>query len=142
VSGIASCRLTRRVVRGRDGLEATTVRLTATATDRAGRRAVARRSYQTLGIYLQGAAYRDGAFTVALGRTYTLVVASSGVQPRYVDAAPDPLGPSGLDNPFRSTGHGGWAIGVTFTAAMRRQRLWKFGVMIGGTVHVITIHVT
>jgi hypothetical protein len=140
LSGIASCHLTRRVNHGSTGLDTTTVVVTATATDRAGNRSVSRSSYRTLGIYLQGASYSGGAFQISLGRSYTLIVNSASSQPRYVDAGPTPPGPGGLDNAFHSLGHGRWAIGVNFSTALGNPSTWQFGVLIGGSVHVVTVH--
>jgi hypothetical protein len=140
LSGIASCHLTRRVTHAGTGLEATTVTVTATATDRAGNRSISRSRYRTLGIYLQGASYSGGAFQISLGRSYTLIVNSASAQPRYVDAGPTPPGPGGLDNAFHSLGNGRWAIGVNFSTALGSPSTWQFGVLIGHTVHVVTVH--
>ncbi len=139
LSGVASCVLSRQVTHDR-ATGVATVTVTATATDRAGNRAGARVSYETLGSYLVGVPYRDGAFQVALGHTYTLVVSTAGPAPRYLAAGLAPRGPGGLDTPFYPDGHGRWYIGVTFTPRMAVHRVWQIGIRYGGVVHVLTVH--
>ncbi len=141
LSGVARCRLLLRRSHGRGGLEITTVRYTATAISRAGTSRRITGSYRVLGIYLQGVAYRDGAFQVRLGHAYTIVVHDARVQPRYWDASPGRQPPAGIDNAFHAAGRNRWAEGVTLTGAMSRYRMWQLGVRIGNALHAIPIHI-
>lgn len=139
-SGIASCRLQAHRGRSRRGLEITTVRYTATATDRAGNTRRISGRYRILGIYLQGVAYRHGRFQVRLGRTYTIVVTRTSQTPRYWDASPGTQRPTGADNAFHRAGTRTWAEGVALPVTMRRHSNWNLGVRIGDVLHVLPIH--
>ena len=133
LSGVARCRLTWRTVGER-------VSYTATATDRAGNRATVRGSYRLPAIYLVDAAFRNGAWQVRAGGSYTLVVRSSSVRPHYVDAAPVPQKPQGRDHDLHRAGAKRWAITVTMQPGMGKDRLWNLGVMIGKKLHVVRVH--
>ncbi|MEV5001413.1 Ig-like domain-containing protein [Nocardioides sp. LML1-1-1.1] len=133
LSGVASCRITRRTVGER-------VTYTATATDRAGNRASVRGTYRLPRIYLVGAPFRNGAWQVRAGEAYTLVVNGSRVRPYYVDAAPVPRKPHGRDHDLRRVGKQRWAITVTMQPGMGHDRLWNLGVMIGKKLKVVRVH--
>ena len=55
------------------------------------------------------------------------MLAAATSQPRYVDAMPYPKAPRGLDNKFYRTGPNRWALGVTFSSSMVKQRYWNIG---------------
>jgi hypothetical protein len=88
---------------------------------------------------VSGAPYANGAYTVRKGRTYTVLVQSS-TRPRYVDAAPYPKAPRGLDHFFTQVGPGRWALGVTMDRAMRTG-YWNLGVKIGSKTHAVKVYV-
>lgn len=135
ISGVASCRLTRHTTGNR------TV-WTATATDRAGNTRTTRSAYRTLPVYLDGAAYKNGVFTVRVGRTYTIVVKGSSVRPVYYDAAVVPRKPVKRDKAFRHAGRNRWTMGVTMNPAMRAHKSWHLGVKIGSKMRLVTIRVS
>ena len=142
VSGIASCKLHRRESTSGQGLDVTTVRETATATSRAGNTATATITYRTLGLYLEGATYKDGTFLITPGHTYTIVVDGTPVRPRYVDAAPSPVSPAGNDQWFASVGRDRWAQGVTIPDGLdQRFDRWVLGVQIGSTLHDLDVQI-
>jgi hypothetical protein len=134
LSGIASCRLTRTVNGAR-------VTYRATATDRAGNVARTSIGVRTLAYYLAGAPHRAGAFTVHVGRVYTLVVNGSARRPVYYDAAVDPRRPTQRDNPFQSAGHNRWTLGVYMQRTLLTHPVWNIGVKVGDTMHVIKVRV-
>jgi hypothetical protein len=134
VSGIASCRLSHRVV-------GTRTAWTAVATDRAGNSRSTTLGFTVLPIYLDGASYSRGAFTVHPVHTYTLVVNGSSARPVYYDAATYPQQPSKPDNAFHPAGHHRWTLGVTMTRSLRTHLLWNVGVKIHGTMHVLKIRI-
>ena len=142
LSGVASCRVRKHELAG------SRIRYTAVATDKAGnrsRRSVTISLSQTrLHISILGLASHDGAFDVQLGGSYTLVVIG-GPQPRYVDAAPAPQQPSGLDAFFQQdgtvNGQPRWVLGVTITTDMGHDTLWNLGVLQGGHLHVVKVRV-
>jgi hypothetical protein len=140
LSGVASCRITRHTGPRRGPWQAATVYYTATATDRAGNQASVSGSYQILGIYLRGAHYHHGAFTVRLGHAYTLVVTTSD-RPRYYDPAPYPARPAGKDRKFYPAQHSQWILGIAFTRSMRHHRTWNLGIKTDHTLHVLRVHV-
>jgi hypothetical protein len=135
LSGIASCALTRHT-----GGARTTYR--ATATDKAGNTRTVTGSYTVKTIYLQGAIYSGGAFTVKAGRTYTMVVLHTSRQPTYYDAAVYPKRPTRKDTAFHAAGHDRWALAITITRSLRSTRYWNLGVKIGSTLHEVKIRVT
>ena len=106
LSGVASCKITRHK-RG----SLTSYR--ATATDSAGNTTTAHGSYRVLSIYVQGAPYSAGAFTVRAGHSYTVVVTGQAERPTYYDAAVYPYKPTQADMAFFAAGHHRWALGVT-----------------------------
>lgn len=131
LSGVASCHLTRHA-RG------TLIRFTATATDRAGNSVTTRGSYHLLQTYLVGAPIRHGVFQVG-PRVYSLVTHASS-RPRYVDAAPAPATPHGLDSAFTRTGRHTWALTVSLTG-LPRNSSWNLGVLVAGHLRVVHVHV-
>jgi hypothetical protein len=134
LSGVASCTLTSSVRGTR-----TTYR--ATATDRAGNTAITSVTVTVLAYYLAGAPYKDGAFTVRVGHTYTLVVNGAGTRPVFYDAAVYPRTPTKRDNAFLAAGHHRWTLGVYMQRNLRTHTYWNIGVKIGGTMHVIKIRI-
>jgi YVTN family beta-propeller protein len=135
LSGIASCTLTRRTSGHR-----TTI--TATATDKAGNTRRAQASYTTLPIYVQGAAFTGGAFSVHAGHTYTFVVTGSTRRPTYYDAAVYPMKPAGHDYSFHAAGQHRWTLRVTMTKNLASHTYWNAGVKIGSTMHVVKLRVS
>ncbi|MGN6610082.1 MAG: putative Ig domain-containing protein [Jatrophihabitans sp.] len=133
LSGIASCRITRHTSGARTSY-------VATATDRAGNTASLRGSYSVPGIYLLNTPYSNGTWQVQLGRNYTIVVSDSRVRPYYVDAAPVPQRPHGVDHVFRRIGANRWALTVTIERCMGHDRLWNLGVVTGRTLHSVRVH--
>jgi uncharacterized repeat protein (TIGR02543 family) len=139
LSGVASCRVTRKAVAGRGLVK--TYAYTAVAFDRAGNRAVRTGRYQQLTAVVEGAPFRNGAFVVRAGRTYTLVV-TSAARPVYYDAAVFPRKPTGHGQAFRKAGHNRWALGVTINDGMRRYALWNVGVKYASVRHTLHLRVT
>lgn len=133
LSGVATCKISRH----RRGNSKVYV---ATATDRAGNVARARRTVRVSSFVLAGAAYRHGSYVVHAGHTYTMLVAA-GSRPRYVDAALHPRQPQGLDNAFHRIGHRRWALGVTFSTGMLRHPYWNIGARVGHHLRVLKVHV-
>jgi hypothetical protein len=133
LSGVATC----RIGFSRRG-ERTTYR--ATVTDKAGNVRTLTGSYRTLKIYLQGTRYVAGAFQIAVGRTYTLVVHSVR-RPVFYDAQTYPGRPVIRDQAMHPAGHHRWALGVTMTSGLRNHPDWNLGVRIGMTMHLVRIHV-
>jgi hypothetical protein len=133
ISGVATCRLSRRVVHG-------VTYVSARATDRAGNVTVATVHFRVLGTYLQGARYDRGAFDVRVGHAYTLITHAAH-RPRYYDAAVSPRRPRRADNLFHRAGAGRWAIGVRVDRGMRSHPLWNVGIKIGDRMYVIRIRV-
>jgi hypothetical protein len=134
LSGLASCTLTRHT-------SGTLTSYTARATDQAGNTRTTHGSYRVLRIYLQGAAYSGGAFTVRTGHTYTLVVTDSAGRPTYYDAAIYPHRPTRPDMAFHAAGPHRWALGITMTGAMRSHQYWNLGVKIGRTVNTVKVRI-
>ncbi len=134
LSGLASCTLTRHT-------SGTLTSYSARATDQAGNTRTVRGSYRVLKIYLQGAAYSGGTFTVRAGHTYTLVVLDSAGRPTYYDAAIYPHRPTQREVSFHGAGHHRWALGVTITRSMRSHQYWTLGVKIGATMHGVKVRV-
>lgn len=139
LSGVASCRVTRKAVGGRGLVKS--YAYTAVAFDRAGNRTVRTGRYQQLTAVVEGAPFRKGAFVVHAGRTYTLVVTSAD-RPVYYDAAVYPRKPTGHGQGFRKAGHDRWALGVTINGGMRRYPLWNVGVKYAGALHTLRLRVT
>jgi hypothetical protein len=135
VSGIASCTVLRRT-------HGTRVTVTAVATDKAGNVRRASVNYRLLPIYLDGARYRNGAFDVRAGHTYTLVVTGSSAQPTYYNAAVYPRQPGPNGPALHHCGFHRWALGVTMTPNLHSYRYWNLGVKIGHTMHRIKIRVS
>jgi len=133
LSGVASCTVRRSTVGHR-------VTLVATATDRAGNRRSTRLTARTTAVAISGAAFRQGHFVVHRGRTYTVLVAAA-TRPTYVYAAPSPLRPAGGHVPFKRIGKNRWALGVTFTQAMRHHTYWNIGTRVGSHTTVTTVRV-
>jgi len=133
LSGVATCTISRH----RRGNAEVYV---ATATDKAGNVATARRTVRVSRFVIAGAAFRHGSYVVRAGHTYTMLAAAAS-QPRYVDAAIHPRRPRGLDNAFHSTGRGRWALGVTFSTGMLHHPYWNVGVLVGHRLHVLKVHV-
>lgn len=132
LSGVLSCTLTRTT-------QGTVTRFRATATDRAGNTAVVTGSYRIPRVYLYGVRYAGGAWQVTTGNSYRLVVTGTSKRPRYVDAAPYPHRPHGLDNWFTRIGPKKWAITVTMSH-MGHDRTWNLGVLVGHKLRVVRVH--
>jgi hypothetical protein len=142
LSGLASCRVQRHQTTSGGGLETTTVRYTATATDKAGNTNRATVTVHELAFSLEGVPYVNGAFQVTAGRTYTIIVHSSS-RPRYIDASPDPGAPAGNDLYFFKTGPDQWTLGVTLSDGLfANSSRWALGVEINGVVHDIPVQST
>jgi Bacterial Ig-like domain (group 3)/Glycine rich protein len=135
LSGVASCTITQHT-------KGTLTSYTASATDKAGNTTTAHGSYHVLSIYVQGAAYSGGAFTVRTGHAYTVVVLDQAGRPTYYDAAIAPHKPSSRDMAFNAAGHHRWALGVTLARSMRSHHYWYLGVKVGHTMHSVKVHVT
>jgi uncharacterized repeat protein (TIGR02543 family) len=135
LSGIASCKLTRRHGDG-------TATVTATATDKSGNTRSTHVSYTTLPIAVGDAPFTDGAFSVKAGHAYTLVMRDSMTRPIYCDAAIYPSKPVVEANAFYPDGNRRWVLGVAIDEKMRSHTYWNLGVKIGETLHVIKIRVT
>jgi len=133
LSGIASCTISRRRSGGSEVY-------TATAVDKAGNVATTRLTAHVSDFVIQGASFSNGAYVVHAGRTYTMLAAAKS-QPRYVDAMPCPRAPRGLDNKFIWTGPNRWALGVTFSSAMVKQRYWNIGMRVGSQTQVLKVQV-
>jgi hypothetical protein len=138
LSGVASCRLTRSTSGAR-------VTVTATATDRAGNTASTRATYSVLAFFVQGASYRNGAFVLREGHTYTLVaLTSSASRPRLYDAAPAGQTPHPADNLMHRAGsqYGlhRYTIAVHIDRGLGRYTYWNLGVKVGSTMHLVKIH--
>ncbi|HJQ06503.1 MAG TPA: putative Ig domain-containing protein [Nocardioides sp.] len=131
LSGVASCRIARHA---RGAL----ISYAAIATDRAGNTSTVRGSYHVLMTYLVGAPIRQGVFQVG-PRVYSLVTHASS-RPRYVDAAPAPAAPHGLDNAFTRTGRNTWALTVSLTD-LPRNSSWNLGVLVAGHLRVVHVRV-
>lgn len=138
LSGVASCRVTRKAVARRGMVR--TYAYTAVAFDRAGNRAVRTGRYRQLTAAVVGAPFRKGAFAVSAGRTYTLIVTSAH-RPVYYDAAVHPRKPTGRGQGFRKAGHDRWALGITINNGMRRHALWNVGMKYAGALHKLRLRV-
>jgi hypothetical protein len=133
LSGVATCKITRRIHGSR-------VDYVATATDRAGHSATVRTSVFQTNYVLDGASSRNGVYTVHAGQSYTLRAAAVS-RPHYSNASREPERPRGNDGDFYRVSDKRWALGVTIDQAMRGQRLWNLGVQVGETMHVIVVRV-
>ncbi|MBD8608537.1 immunoglobulin domain-containing protein [Aeromicrobium sp. CFBP 8757] len=130
LSGVASCKVSTRK-RG------TTVTVTATATDRAGNTRSTSVRYRTSIITLEGAKFRNGAYDVRRGRTYTLVV-HAGSRPKYYEAEVVPRTPRRFGGVMRKAGKGRYALGVTMTD-LRGRTYWNLGVKVGKKMHIVRV---
>lgn len=139
VSGIASCKLASTVQGPTATSPVVTTHYRMKATSKAGKTRTIHGSYRTLTIYLQGAGYQGGAFTVHGGRSYNLIVADATTPPRYIDAAPAPAAPAGNDNILNPLGHNRWEIGVIIPM-IRAGQPWYLGVQIGASTYRLTIN--
>ncbi|QGN34369.1 putative Ig domain-containing protein [Microlunatus sp. Gsoil 973] len=135
LSGVASCRLTKKTHGDR-------ISYRATATDRAGNTVHRSVASTVLAYYVIGARYRHGAFTVRAGHAYTLVAAGPRHRPVYYDAAVHPKRPGKRDNAFHRAGYRKWTLGVYLERGMHRHRYWNIGIKAGGTLHIIKIRVS
>jgi hypothetical protein len=138
LSGLASCRIS-------SAANGDTVTVTATATDKAGNTSTASARYQVLRFYVLNAAYRDGAFQLRQGHTYTLVaLTTSKSRPRYYDAAPAGQGPHPADNLFnpagRQFGLNRFTLAVHIDTGLGRYQFWNLGVKVGNTMNLIKFH--
>jgi hypothetical protein len=134
LAGVASCILIRHT-------SGTKTTYTAVATDKAGNTRTISGGYTVLPIYVQGVAYSDGAFTVKLHHTYTLIVIGTGTRPLYYDAAVYPRMPTGQGPAFHAAGYHRWSLGVTMTGDLRSHTYRNLGVKIGGTLHKVKVRV-
>ncbi|HEY8301486.1 MAG TPA: putative Ig domain-containing protein [Jatrophihabitans sp.] len=138
LSGPASCTLGTRV-RG------DSVRVAATAVDRAGNRRTVTVSFRVLRVFLAGAGYRDGAFQVHEMHTYALVVLTAArTRPRFYDAAPSGSrpGPAGayLSRAGQVGGLHRYVLAVHIDRGLGRYRFWSLGVRVGRVVHRVKFH--
>lgn len=134
-SGVASCAL--KVVR-----TPTTVKVIATAIDRAGNTATTTVSYKTVPFYLVGASFHHGVFTVKSGKKYTIVaLAKSATKPKLLGPAGPGDSLTGAGKPFKSTGvvSGLHRFTVKKKLTIARGK-WRLGIKIGGAIHVIKLH--
>ncbi|SHG49550.1 Putative Ig domain-containing protein [Jatrophihabitans endophyticus] len=131
LSGVASCRLTKRT-------SGVTTRYRATVTDKAGNTRTVTGSYRTSGIVLAGTRFTKGAWDVKPGKTYTIVVYANS-RPRYYDAAVYPKKPFKRDSAFHKAGKGRWTLGVTMDRIMRTHTYWNLGVKVGATLHRVKV---
>lgn len=139
VSGRASCDITTSFV-SRQATSAV-YRYRVVAQDRAGNRRIATGRYHLLTAVVAGAPYRQDAFTVHTGRTYTLVVDHVAAQPVYYDASVYPRRPRGADGRFHKVGPQRWSLDVSMSTNMRSHRFWNIGISIRGVVHALRVRV-
>jgi hypothetical protein len=130
LSGVASCKVTKRK-RG------TVTTVTATATDKAGNQRSRSVRYRTSVVTLDGATFRDGAYDVKRGRTYTLVV-MAGSRPTYYQAEVAPRTPRKAGGLMRPAGRGRYALGVTMKD-LRGRTYWNLGVKVGKKMYVVRV---
>ncbi|MFC5676808.1 beta strand repeat-containing protein [Aeromicrobium endophyticum] len=130
LSGVASCKVTQRK-RG------TVTTVTATATDKAGNQRSRSVRYRTSIVTLDGATFRNGAYDVKRGRTYTLVV-MAGSRPTYYEAEVAPRTPRKPGGLMRPAGHDRYALGVTMKD-LRGRTYWNLGVKVGKKMHVVRV---
>lgn len=138
VSGVARCRVTKRV-KG----ESVTVR--ATATDRAGNTRTTTARYTVARFYVAGAPFRNGAFQVRDGHTYAVVALTTGsARPQYFNAALRGSTPTASDSFLRRAGKQGGLVRHTLPVrmdrGMSRRGDWVVGVKVGNTLHRIPVH--
>lgn len=138
LSGIASCTLT-------SSQSGDKVTVTATATDKAGNTSTATVSYTVLHFYILCAPYKNGAFQVQGGRTYTLVaLTNSTARPRLYQATPAGTQPSQPGPYFQSAGReyglNRYTVTVPITRNLSTHINWNFGVKVGSTMNLITFH--
>ena len=135
LSGIATCQV---VIDQKHE----TIRYRAIARDKAGNRTVARGHYRVLDYYLQGAAYRTGAFEVTAGSTYLLVAQTTTPRaPRFYSAAPAGQRPNPRGSLMRSAGvRDGlhiWTLPVRIDHGLGRYPVWNLGVRAVDGMHLI-----
>lgn len=142
LSGLAACTLSHDTSGIANGIAVT---VTARATDRAGNVATARLRYRVLHFYLLDARYRNGAFTLHEGRSYTLVALTSGTRaPRYFNAVPaghtpGPRGPL-MNAAGTEAGLHRWTLSVTIDRRIGRYSSAVLGVKVGSTMHLVKFH--
>ncbi|MBD8605322.1 Ig-like domain repeat protein [Aeromicrobium sp. CFBP 8757] len=132
VSGVDSCTVSRKTKGSR-----TTV--TAVATDRAGNTSRASVTYSTRAVYIDGARYSRGVYSVKAGRAYRLVVVGRSGRPVYYDAEVSPRKPFKRDHAFKKAGRNRWALSVLMQNGMQRQKQWNLGVRTGSTMNVLKV---
>jgi hypothetical protein len=138
LSGVATCRLTSTT-------SGPNVTVTARATDKAGNARSTQLTYHVLKIYVVGATFKNGAYTLVEGRSYMVVaLTASTSRPRYYDAVPFGQTPRPADNYFLPAGtqYGlhRYTIAVRIPHGMGRYYYWAFGVKIGTTMNVVKFH--
>lgn len=139
VSGIASCHLTSRVI-SHQALSAL-YSYRAVALDRAGNRRVVTGWYRLLTAVFTGAPYRQNAFTVHAGRTYSLVVSDSAARPVYYEPVVAPKTPAQQGRKFSGAGPRRWSLRVSLPKSLSSHRLWNTGIKIDGVLHILRIRV-
>jgi hypothetical protein len=137
-SGIATCTLTSSQAGDH-------VTVTATATDRAGNVSTASVSYYVLHFYVLGAPYKDGAFQLQGGQTYTFVaLTATSSRPRLYAATPSGTEPSQAGAYFSAAGRlfglNRFTLGVPISRGLNGHINWNFGVKVGSTMYLITFH--
>jgi hypothetical protein len=134
LSGVASCAITRHTT-------GTRTSYSARAIDKAGNTTTTSGSYHVASIYLKGATYTAGAFTVHSGHQYTLVVTGQAGRPVYYDATVFPHKPSHREVALSAAGHHRWVIVVHITRSMASHHYWNLGVKTGHTMHKVKIRI-
>jgi hypothetical protein len=133
VSGVQSCTVFRKRISGDRFL------VSATAVDRAGNRAVARKNTRHRSARIAGVDFKSGGYAVRLGHTYT-VVAYAASRPRLVRASPAPRKPSGLGRSFTRQTDRRWAVRVAFPRSMAKHQVWNLGVKVGPQVRNLKLY--
>ncbi|MET0997677.1 MAG: glycine-rich protein [Marmoricola sp.] len=138
LSGVASCRVTAA-----KRAHGPTV-LKATAADRAGNVATRSVSYWVKHRVLAGATWKNGAWEVQRGRTYTLA-AMAWHRPRFFAAVPGNGTPSHFGARFKRAGKAAgvkrWTRRVTMSMPVSRSRTWTLGVQDRRGLHGITFRI-
>ena len=133
LSGVASCKVTREKVGER-------VRFRAVAADKAGNTATAKGRYRVLSNFVKGAPFRDRAFVVRAGQSYTFV-AKSVKRPRYFFAAPWPTTPFERGPLMQRAGKHRWVQRISITDAMAVRDDWNVAIKAAGQLRVIRLHI-
>lgn len=127
-SGLATCTLATTT----SGKRTT---ITATATDKAGNRATAAVSFTVLTTFVKGAAYKNGAFAVKRGRTFTVVTYLASGRPTLTGVVAKGRKPGGKGPKVKAAGTAGtltiWQAKVKAPRSLA-GKTWLIGVQVGG----------